>query len=371
MANTYKNAKVDLTTTNATTVLTTPVGSTNIIKSMLVSEDSGNADTITLTITDTDSAVFSLFKVKAVSANTTVELLTQPLVLQDSEILKATAATANRLHLVVSYLEISQDKSMNLGNIFKKLAPLAINAIAPGIGQGLGSPAVMSLLSGALGGEKPQNMLKGFLLDKLGLPAGLSALGRSNKGTDPYTGQDMLSLLYRGQDGRLNKGTEPTQTQRTDATTENVQPGFTPKTYAGEFAQALGFEDSMIGKLLNTNLGEGLAAGLLAQLLASGDEEEKSPYGFEQRPFGAGGPGGQVGGLPIIGKAQGGEMQFPRRDGGIDPSEGSGTKDDVPAMLTAGEFVLTKDAVKGLGNGNQRLGIQRAYDMMGNLERMA
>jgi len=51
--------------------------------------------------------VFSLFKVKAVGANTTVELLTQPLVLQDSEILKATAATANRLHLVVSYLEIS------------------------------------------------------------------------------------------------------------------------------------------------------------------------------------------------------------------------------------------------------------------------
>ena len=260
---------------------------------------------------------------------------------------------------------------MNLGNIFKKLAPLAINAIAPGMGQGLGSPAVMSLLSGALGGEKPQNMLKGFLLDKLGLPSGLSALGRSNKGTDPYTGQDMLSLLYRGQEGRLNKGTEPTQTQRTDATTENVQPGFTPKTYAGEFAQALGFEDSMIGKLLNTNLGEGLAVGLLAQLLASGDEEEKSPYGFEQRPFGAGGPGGQVGGLPIIGKAQGGEMQFPRRDGGIDPSEGSGTKDDVPAKLTAGEFVLTKDAVKGLGDGNSRKGIQRAYNMMDQLEARA
>ena len=103
----YKNAKVDLTTTNATAVLTPANATTAVIKSILVSEDSGNADTITLTITDTDSAVFSLFKVKAVSANTTVELLTQPLVLQDSEILKATAATANRLHLVVSYLEIS------------------------------------------------------------------------------------------------------------------------------------------------------------------------------------------------------------------------------------------------------------------------
>ena len=106
MANTYKNAKVDLTTTNATTVLTTPVGSTNIIKSMLVSEDSGNADTITLTIT-AGSDVFSLFKVKAVSANGTVELLSAPLVLAESEILKATAATANRLHVVVSYMEIS------------------------------------------------------------------------------------------------------------------------------------------------------------------------------------------------------------------------------------------------------------------------
>ena len=64
-------------------------------------------------------------------------------------------------------------------------------------------------------------------------------------------------------------------------------------------------------------------------------------------------------------------MGFPRRTGGIDPSEGSGTKDDVPAMLMAGEFVLTKDAVKGLGDGNSRKGIQRAYNMMDNLEARA
>ena len=73
-----------------------------------MSEDSGNADTITLTITDASSNVFSLFKTKAVSANATVELLSQPLVLQESEILKATAATANRLHIVVSVLEINR-----------------------------------------------------------------------------------------------------------------------------------------------------------------------------------------------------------------------------------------------------------------------
>ena len=103
----YKNAKVDLTTTNATDVFTMPNATTAVIKSILVSEDSGNADTITLTLTDSASAIFSLFKVKAVSANTTVELLTAPLVLAESEKITAQAATANRLHVVVSYMEIS------------------------------------------------------------------------------------------------------------------------------------------------------------------------------------------------------------------------------------------------------------------------
>jgi hypothetical protein len=107
MANVYKNAKLDLTTTGATVLYTGAAAKTAIFKSILVSEDSGNADTITVTITDAATAVFSLFKVKAVSANTTVELLTAPLVVETGEIIKVTAATANRLHVVASYLEVS------------------------------------------------------------------------------------------------------------------------------------------------------------------------------------------------------------------------------------------------------------------------
>ena len=107
MANNYKNAKVDLTTTNVTTLYTAPSATTTLIKSILVSEDSGSADTITVTITDASAAVFSLFKVKAIGANTTVELLTQPLTVQEDEIIKVTAATANRLHVVASLLEIT------------------------------------------------------------------------------------------------------------------------------------------------------------------------------------------------------------------------------------------------------------------------
>jgi hypothetical protein len=108
LANTFTNKKVDLTTTSATTLYTVPSATTSIIKSILVSEDSGNADTITVTITDTASAVFSLFKTKAISANATTELLSAPLVLEESEILKVTAATANRLHVVLSALEVKK-----------------------------------------------------------------------------------------------------------------------------------------------------------------------------------------------------------------------------------------------------------------------
>ena len=105
MANSFVNKKVDLTTTSATTLYTVPTATTAIIKSILVSDDSGSGDTITVTITDTSDNVFSLFKTKSISANSTTELLSAPLVLEESEILKVTAATANRLHVVLSSLQ--------------------------------------------------------------------------------------------------------------------------------------------------------------------------------------------------------------------------------------------------------------------------
>ena len=62
-----------------------------------------------MTVTN-GSDVFSLFKVKAVGANGTVELLTRDLILQSAEILKVTAATANRLHVVASIQEYAKTR---------------------------------------------------------------------------------------------------------------------------------------------------------------------------------------------------------------------------------------------------------------------
>ena len=119
--------------------------------------------------------------------------------------------------------------------------------------------------------------------------------------------------------------------------------------------------------ILNTRAGEaGLFAlgGLLVDKLFSSDEDDPA-----QVPFGG------VEGFTRLNVprrlAAGGYIDgeyFPRRNGGIMPSEGSGQKDDVPAMLMAGEFVLNKKAVKGLGGGDLNKGIERAYAMQNRLQ---
>jgi len=70
---------------------------------------------------------------------------------------------------------------------------------------------------------------------------------------------------------------------------------------------------------------------------------------------------------PQMYAADGGEV-YPRRNGGIMPNEGVPDQDSVRALLMPGEFVMTKDAVRGLGNGNLNQGINNMYSMMRNLE---
>ena len=54
------------------------------------------------------SSTFVLFNQKSVTANTTVELLEQPLVLEESDILYLQANAANQVHVTVSSLEITK-----------------------------------------------------------------------------------------------------------------------------------------------------------------------------------------------------------------------------------------------------------------------
>ena len=272
---------------------------------------------------------------------------------------------------------------MSLGRLLKDIAPVLIGAtFGPGIGTALAgtgaSPLVSRAITGALtskimGGKNKDALRNAFITGLTGAAfdsfGGGQPVGQGGEGTIvrkgvPTGGRGSGEFLRTGQS---SSGSAIVPTEQAS---QKIAETFKPRTFSAELLKSSGVGgDNLLARLLNTPLGEGLTAGLLAQLLSGDDKDEDTRTSFERRPFGSGGPGGRLGGITFA--KEGGEMGFPRRNGGIDPSEGSGTKDDVPAMLMAGEFVLTKDAVKGLGDGNQRKGIQRAYNMMDNLEARA
>jgi len=56
------------------------------------------------------------------------------------------------------------------------------------------------------------------------------------------------------------------------------------------------------------------------------------------------------------------------RPGGESVGPGTGVSDDIPAMLSDGEFVMTAKAVEGAGGGDRALGSERMMNMMRNFE---
>jgi hypothetical protein len=98
----------------------------------------------------------------------------------------------------------------------------------------------------------------------------------------------------------------------------------------------------------------------LAVERSTGPVSRPTSYGFEYNPY-------LYSQTPFQAAAEGGEI-FPRRVGGIMPNEGIPNKDSVRAMLMPGEFVMTTDAVKGLGGGDMNKGISNMYNVMRNLE---
>jgi len=100
--------------------------------------------------------------------------------------------------------------------------------------------------------------------------------------------------------------------------------------------------------------------GSLTRSTGQGTYAVPTSYGFQYNPY-------VFSQAPFQTAADGGEI-FPRRTGGIAPNEGTPGKDSVRAMLMPGEFVMTTDAVKGLGNGNLNAGINNMYSVMRKLE---
>ena len=254
-----------------------------------------------------------------------------------------------------------------------------------------GSAATAKLVTDVVRGKKPdlrEALISAAIGGGLGMMSGDYSLGESFGFGDRSNGEAYMSSKNGPPGGQV--GGQVGGPPGRDTLTEAVSPQsvsqapvgtrqWDPKLLgygeiASKLAPGLEKEGSFLGSLLNTKAGEALISGLGAQLLSSLFDKEEVDEGAKraQRPFGFGDRRVSVNTMRPM--ANGGTtypQYFPRRNGGIMPNEGSGKRDDVPAMLMAGEFVLTKDAVKGLGGGNERTGIENAYKMQRKLEGMA
>ena len=72
-------------------------------------------------------------------------------------------------------------------------------------------------------------------------------------------------------------------------------------------------------------------------------------------------------GMPRVNAGGISELDY-RQEGGFVPMGVKEKADDVPAMLSKNEFVMTADAVKAAGGGSVEKGAQKMYDTMKRLE---
>jgi len=124
MANNYTNYKVNLSTTALTSVYTVPTATSAIVKSIRVSnKDINNNCTVSLSLVDSSGVSYNLETDRPIEAKRSQELLatgnmaqdtsdsvvaaSTPLIVKESEIIKAQAQNGGDLSIIISVLEIT------------------------------------------------------------------------------------------------------------------------------------------------------------------------------------------------------------------------------------------------------------------------
>tara|TARA_Y100000588_G_C13785406_1_gene724300 strand:- start:78 stop:404 length:327 start_codon:yes stop_codon:yes gene_type:complete len=108
MANTYKFKGVALATSSETALLTAGSDETLIIKSIRATNNTSNTPTLSFDVADNSaSAEYTILKTQTLAANTAVEILSVPLILEASDALKATVSSSDSVHFGISYMSVT------------------------------------------------------------------------------------------------------------------------------------------------------------------------------------------------------------------------------------------------------------------------
>ena len=289
------------------------------------------------------------------------------------------------------------DLIKGIKNIFKKAAPILLPAAVSFLFPGM-APILSGAIAGGVGsllqGGDLKDALKGAAIGGVSssLMKGITSGGKDFGFTgDPSIETGRLGLRKFGEgagtglEGKLSGVkdffVEPQQTAVEIAGGQEAFDALKGPAQAELFKQA-----SASGGL---NLGRAIPAGLGVMALAGGfdpieEDPLEDPYENTSRELVDMYPERYTSGRivaprrrtlqdilresnpdypPIEMYAKAGGEAFPRRMGAI-AGPGTGTSDDVPAMLSDGEFVMTAQAVRGAGNGSRKEGVKNMYDMM-------
>ena len=239
-----------------------------------------------------------------------------------------------------------------------------LGAIAGGIGSGMSGS-----ISGGLGGFRSPG-IQGLAKAKAGFVDPV-------KFTDLFSGEGLSRFFLGDKDasGVLGKfdfknvGAENTTLQKAfDTAIENKE-----YSLAKDIKELMG-SDSDKGKGIfgGLSFSDLLKLGIPATTLLSLLIKEGEPEGTEPQDFTPRRVDTQIFPtsdvlFPQQGMAKGGGVTD-LRQGGMSLGPGTETSDDIPAMLSDGEFVMTAKAVRGAGGGDRREGAKRMYEMMDRLE---
>ncbi len=108
MANIYKNEKTSLTNTDLTTLYTVPSNSRAIVKSLNIAEDAGSTAVVKVTLVDASSNIFVVDNDVDLAADQKEQVLSEPLIMKESEILKV-QASSGAVDVIASVLEINRE----------------------------------------------------------------------------------------------------------------------------------------------------------------------------------------------------------------------------------------------------------------------
>ena len=263
-------------------------------------------------------------------------------------------------------------------NIFKAaknlvkspVGQLGIGLLAPALAPGI-SPALLAGGIGLLGGAKPEDVLRGVALG-----AGTAGLMGGRGGiSDFFMGQPQVAAKQIApaiqQQGSSAFARPAMGQEAIEATTgigrsmvdaaANEGGSFLEKIGLAKTGEGLDFFEKYSPLLKLGTVGASIAAAAL------GEDEARMIYDPEKNPYLTGQVKITDAYTPAGFKQGGGISDFPEKDGMIN-GPGDGQADDIPAMLSDGEFVMTKQAVMAAGNGDRKEGTKAMYNIMNSLE---